>query len=565
MNTKKYYAYNQTRECFLSGELTTVDAGLEPLKVLKILIEGLGPGVKTGLWLTHFRNVPVARTLSPFDLIYLDGASRVVHAVELSTDGEFAPFLGQPSSALILPAQSIASSKTRTGDQLLVQPVLVKAAEETTDQPAADSTHAPASPPPGSQIDPDPFAHLRERPFHASADPDPFAHLREVPFHVPDADDTVSPLEQFLARQSALAVAQGHVQPGSKSLLELSPAAHPQTLEAAPQSRAAGAEPQKNIRPWIRVIPSAVPRTGNPESPRIPRIAPSSGSLAEAAPSAERMAAPAQPIPARDPQPSRAKVEQFPNRGGAQRITSRAAEPPPDSLEAEEESEVPGREKISLLMRILRLQFLRRARASRRVAAIPRPKEVKPPESESKTVPRRVMRIVRWLYPEFVISTEPQAANQQSYSSKTQFRPEVKPTLDMQFWQWLYPEVRFQHPFQETAPSDRRRTSRLKKPGLVAYYFTGGPPRAHGLGDISVTGFYMHTEERWMPGTIIRMTLQLINSKGEDPADTITVHSRVVRWGPDGEGFEFVLAGFLDEPLPISYSKSSFPHPRANS
>src|ERR1700749_4683253 len=123
MNTKKYYAYNQTRECFLSGELTTVDAGLEPLRVLKLLIEGLGPGVKTGLWLTHFRNVPVARTLSPFDLIYLDTSSRVVHAVELSTDGEFAPFFGQPASALILPPQSIASSKTRPGDQLLVQPV----------------------------------------------------------------------------------------------------------------------------------------------------------------------------------------------------------------------------------------------------------------------------------------------------------------------------------------------------------------------------------------------------------------------------------------------------------
>jgi hypothetical protein len=74
----------------------------------------------------------------------------------------------------------------------------------------------------------------------------------------------------------------------------------------------------------------------------------------------------------------------------------------------------------------------------------------------------------------------------------------------------------------------------------------------------------MHTEERWMPGTIIRMTLQLIDTKGEDPTDTITVHSRVVRWGPDGEGFEFVLAGFLDEPLPISYSKSSGSRQRAD-
>ena len=183
------------------------------------MIEGLGPGVKTGLWLTHFRNVPVARTLSPFDLFYLDGASRVVHAVELSTDGEFAPFLGQPASALVLPPLSIASSKTRTGDQLLVQ-----AAEETAEQSAADSSHGPTSPGLGSQID-----------------LEPPTHLHEVPFHVPADDNTVSPLEQFLAKQSSIAVAQGRVQPNAKSLLELSPAAHPQISEIAPPTRAGGA------------------------------------------------------------------------------------------------------------------------------------------------------------------------------------------------------------------------------------------------------------------------------------------------------------------------------------
>ena len=269
---------------------------------------------------------------------------------------------------------------------------------------------------------------------------------------------------------------------------------------------------------------------------------------------------PAQPIPGRDAQPTRGKVEQFPTKAKAPHILPGKAEHAPQPLNLEEETKAPTREKISLLMRILRLQFRSRERASHRAAAIPIPKGVERPEPESKTVPRRVMRILRWLYPEFEISVEPRAAGQQPYSSKTQFRPEVKPTLDMQVWRWFYPDVKFQDPYQEPAPLDRRRSSRVKQPGLVAYYFTGGPPRAHRLGDISVTGFYMHTEERWMPGTIIRMTLQLVDTKGEDPTDTITVHSRVVRWGHDGEGFEFVLAGFLDEPLPISYRK--FPVPR---
>ena len=245
MDTRRYYAYNQTRECFLSGELTLVDAGLEPLRVLKILIEGLGPNVKTGLWLTHFRNVPVARTLSPFDLIYLDSASRVVHAVELSTDGEFAPFLGQPASALILPSQSITSSKTRTGDQLLIR-VVAETIEETPEasivQSVVNSTHVQAS-----QNSSSPVA------------PEPAANPHEVPFHVPDDDSTVSPLEQFLARQSAVAVAQGRVQQSAKSLLELSSTAH-SIPEITPQARVA-AEPQKTSRPWIRVIPSPAPRS----------------------------------------------------------------------------------------------------------------------------------------------------------------------------------------------------------------------------------------------------------------------------------------------------------------
>ena len=45
-----------------------------------------------------------------------------------------------------------------------------------------------------------------------------------------------------------------------------------------------------------------------------------------------------------------------------------------------------------------------------------------------------------------------------------------------------------------------------------------------------------------MPGTIVRMTLQRVGAKGDDPSDTITVNSRIVRWGEDGEGFEFILA-----------------------
>ena len=49
-----------------------------------------------------------------------------------------------------------------------------------------------------------------------------------------------------------------------------------------------------------------------------------------------------------------------------------------------------------------------------------------------------------------------------------------------------------------------------------------------------------------MPGTVVRMTLQRVGTKGDDPSDIISVNSKIVRWGSDGEGFEFILTD-LDE------------------
>ena len=148
MESRKYVAYNQTRESLLSSSVTAVNAGLEPLKVLKVLIEGLPANSRTGLWLTNFKGVPVARTLSPFDLVYLDKDNRVVQGVELSKDGEFAPFKGQPASALVLPPKSLATSKTREGDQLDLR----VAEPDVRPEVQAEVLPAPVAPPPTTAI-----------------------------------------------------------------------------------------------------------------------------------------------------------------------------------------------------------------------------------------------------------------------------------------------------------------------------------------------------------------------------------------------------------------------------
>ena len=88
---------------------------------------------------------------------------------------------------------------------------------------------------------------------------------------------------------------------------------------------------------------------------------------------------------------------------------------------------------------------------------------------------------------------------------------------------------------------DPRRAPRERAPGLAAYYWNGAAPKAHSVKDISATGLYVVTEERWYPGTLILMTLQNTHAGEEIAERSISVLSRAVRWGNDGVGLQFVL------------------------
>ena len=83
-------------------------------------------------------------------------------------------------------------------------------------------------------------------------------------------------------------------------------------------------------------------------------------------------------------------------------------------------------------------------------------------------------------------------------------------------------------------------------PELIAYHWSGGTPQPYALGDISETGFYLLTDERPYPGTLIKMTLQRTNTNNERLQDCIAVYTKVIRWGPDGVGFAFVAVDAKD-------------------
>jgi len=88
---------------------------------------------------------------------------------------------------------------------------------------------------------------------------------------------------------------------------------------------------------------------------------------------------------------------------------------------------------------------------------------------------------------------------------------------------------------------DPRKAPRIKEPGLAAYYWNGAAPEAKIVKDISASGMYVVTEERWYPGTLVLMTLQKTETGEIIVERSIAVQTRAVRWGPDGVGLQFLL------------------------
>lgn len=87
---------------------------------------------------------------------------------------------------------------------------------------------------------------------------------------------------------------------------------------------------------------------------------------------------------------------------------------------------------------------------------------------------------------------------------------------------------------------DQRVANRHMMPPLIAYLGMVRTSKEFKVADVSVAGFFMITEERWIIGTGFPVTLERTDEAGQ--GRTLTVHATVVRIGEDGVGFSFLTS-----------------------
>jgi len=85
------------------------------------------------------------------------------------------------------------------------------------------------------------------------------------------------------------------------------------------------------------------------------------------------------------------------------------------------------------------------------------------------------------------------------------------------------------------------RAERRHVEGLGALHLVGTAPGLDDVKDISSSGMYILTNERWTPGEINSIRLTSDDVPAGDPDHDIEIKAKTVRWGEDGMGLSFIL------------------------
>lgn len=558
MDTRIFSAHNQASKRTLSVGLTVVDAAREPLKVLKILMEGLPRNAPDGLWLVNFKGVPVARSHNPYDLVYLDEHARVVQAIEISPASIFEPFTGSPASALILPSKAVARSRTFSGDIIMVT-VVGNLAE-----PAPPPTPPPAPPrvPVKTTVVRTPARVVSSPAGHVTVGAQPVA-----------SGSMLKSKSAIIAPPAAAASAAVEEPPAPAAAPEAAPAASQEPVVCEPllqpESTAIAPEQSQPEAPAAAASEPTAPAEESQTTPPEVQEAPSSAEAMEPATTAEAKST----AQSTETEPYVIIVDPPVEEHAVLEValeqtdvvadpsvpeTEPVAAPEPEHIDAPEpepavEAEATLAEQSGAEAEPELTLTIAPAPGSEAAAAsvLAELLTAQPVNAAIAKAPMPVLRntwdvrLLYYFFPELHPGYRPEfQAPRFGVFNLSKPREENHSSLKMRALCWLYPDLQLDtvHLRQREA----RRAPRVANPGLIGYFFTGGTSEPNEIRSLSVTGFFMKTKERWMPGTVIRVTLQMANSAGEDEIDSITVHARAVNWNDEGGGFEFVLPGFID-------------------
>jgi hypothetical protein len=418
MEAKKYRIDNQTKDRSLSSSVSVIDATLEPLKILRVLVEGIAANDNSGLWLKNVSGIPMVPRISPFDLVYLDKDQRVLEGVEVLPAADFPAFKKPAESALVLPFQSLASSETEQSDQLIFTEI-----EETS---AVD----------GAQL----------QPTESGA----------------DAATASSEMEEK----------------------------QPEPAELSPE---VPNQPRELVEETESVVVSEIKEEAKP----VELLSPDEGriSLACGDSSSEH-------------QHEASVLDKEIASGGYEVDLST------EDLEGSESPEDPV------------------VAVSVSAFSDPGVGTIKPQATQSSATEDSAPAEA----PDYPFKTRFEIQDTDT-KKKNDSTPTEKEWMVSRFLRWLYPSA------YET---DRRMGRRIPIPNLVAYNLSSGSPQALEVVDISSSGVFLVTNERWSPGSLVCLSLQREGPLEQGTERRIVVAADPVRWGSDGVGLSFVLPKGMD-------------------
>lgn len=104
----------------------------------------------------------------------------------------------------------------------------------------------------------------------------------------------------------------------------------------------------------------------------------------------------------------------------------------------------------------------------------------------------------------------------------------------------------FEKTFLRDEQLRQARAERREVPGLEAIHWTGSSPGLDIVRNISSSGMYLVTRERWPEGGINPIRLVYPELADDAPENQVTIETKTVRWGEDGMGLSFILPDCMD-------------------